>query len=139
MSENTHYDKVCTAVIVPKGRSVLLGKITSSGVGNGTWTFPIGIREDHQRGLRFLARKTNEETGLYIEFPFFCFAGYTFDDFGNGLRLMTLYYNARIVSGNLGNGTRNISEWRFFTWEGFPQPLFAPVKNFMKKYRSAID
>ncbi len=122
---------VGVGVYIRKGGKILLG-LRKGGTGAGMWCPPggkLGMYEEWEDCAR---RETLEEVGIEIE----------------GARLMTVtndpsrdvgtHYITLHFSAEPKSGTARLMEpdkfekWEWFEWGKLPEPLFWPIRNFVK-------
>jgi len=124
--------KVGVGVIVVKDNKVLLGKRkTDPSVGD--WCFPGGHLELNEEIEDCARRETLEETGITIK-------NTRLGPFTNDIRsdvvnhYVTLYVIAEHESGGPQTTEPDkIGDWKWFSWDALPEPLFLPLKNLLKK------
>lgn len=99
--------------------------------GDGTWCFPGGHLEWMESVSECAVREVDEETGLSIHNlrggPF------TNDRFySHGLHYVTLFVIADYLSGFAERREpEKCDEWRWFSWNSLPRPLFLPIENLL--------
>lgn len=123
--------KVGVSVIIIKDNKFLIGKRKGSH-GKGTWGFPGGHLEFMESIEECAKREVLEETGLQIKI--LKRGPYTNDIFKEANKhYATLFVVAEIVSGELKIMEPNkCEEWKWFSWDEFPEPIFLPMKNLRK-------
>jgi len=119
--------------MVWRGEHLLMGERINSH-GTRTWQFPGGHLEFGETVTGCAIREVREETGVSI-----CnivHSGYTNDVFIDADKhYVTLY-----VSADYDSGEPRVMEpdkcaaWGWYRWNDLPQPLFLPVKNYLKLY-----
>ncbi|MEK6908812.1 MAG: NUDIX hydrolase [Nanoarchaeota archaeon] len=124
--------KVGVAAIVVKDGKVLLGKRKSLH-GNGTWSFPGGHLEFNEEVEECAKREILEEAGINIEN--LKFATFTNDlHISEGKHYITLFLIGDYVSGEVRiMEPEKCEEWKWFSWNQLPKPLFLPIENLLKK------
>jgi 8-oxo-dGTP diphosphatase len=118
-------------VMVWNGDRLLLGKRISSHGGN-LWQFPGGHLEFGETVEHCARREVMEEAGISIRDirP----GGYTNDVFIEADK----HYVTLFVIAEYDSGEPKVMEpdkcdqWQWFRWNDLPQPLFLPIRNFLK-------
>lgn len=123
--------KVGLGVIIRKDGKVLMGK-RKNAHGEGTWCFPGGHLEFGEGWGGCARRETAEEVGLIIENISFVQA--TNDIFLEEQKhYITIYMQADWVGGEVVlREPDKCEEWRWFSWDELPQPLFIPMLNLLE-------
>lgn len=123
--------KVGLGVIIKKDGKVLMGKRKNSH-GEGTWNFPGGHLEYEESWEECARRETREEAG--IEIKNIIFATATNDIFENEQKhYITIYMVAEYESGEVQLlEPEKCDEWKWFSWNELPRPLFLPTENLLK-------
>jgi len=118
-------------VCLLRNGKVLLGKRKNSH-GDGTWSFPGGHLEMFETWEQCAEREVYEETGIHIKNP--VFAGVTNDIFHKERKhYITIFIRADYDSGKLKlMEPEKCSEWKWFSWDDLPEPLFLPIVNIIK-------
>lgn len=116
-------------IVVHEGR-VLLGRRLGSH-GAGSWQFPGGHLEAFESVEECARREVREETGL--EIGVLCRGPYTEDLFPEeGKHYVTLFVTAHAHTGVAeAREPDRAADWRWFDWDGLPEPLFTPVRNLL--------
>ena len=118
-------------VMVWNGDRLLLGKRISSH-GEYSWRFPGGHLEFGETVEHCARREVMEEAGISIRDirP----GAYTNDVFIEaGKHYVTLFVIAEYDSGELKiMEPDKCDQWQWFRWNDLPQPLFLPIRNFLK-------
>ena len=117
--------------MVWKGDRLLLGKRINTHSDN-SWQFPGGHLEFGETVEHCARREVMEEAGISIRDirP----GGYTNDVFIDADK----HYVTLFVTSEYDSGTLKVMEpdkcdqWRWFRWNDLPQPLFLPIRNFLK-------
>lgn len=124
--------KVGIGVFIIKNRKVLLGKRRKAH-GDGTWAPPGGHLEFNESPEECAKREALEETGLRIKNV--RRAAFTNDCFRKEKKhYTTLFMVANYASGKLRNREPEFcGEWKWFSWDKLPKPLFLPVRNLLKQ------
>ena len=120
-------------VMVWQNDRLLLGKRISQR-GPNAWQFPGGHLEFGESIESCARREVAEEAGIAIRdvVP----QGYTNDVFIEAER----HYVTLFVSANYDGGDLRVMEpdkceqWQWFQWGHLPEPLFVPIKNFLRQY-----
>lgn len=122
------------SVIVLKDNKVLLGKRKGSH-GSGSWAFPGGHLELYENYETCIFREIEEETGLKIELIDKIPVAVTNDFFqADGKHYITLYLRANLISGEPEvKEPEKCEEWKWFSWDNLPEPLFIPIQNLIKQ------
>lgn len=120
------------AVIVYKDGNVLLGQRKNSH-GSGTWAFPGGHLEYQEKVEACAKREVFEETNLVIKN--IKHVAYTNDIFNQEQKhYVTLFVSAQYESGDLEiKEPDKCEKWGWFYWDKLPEPMFLPLKNFLKQ------
>lgn len=112
---------------------VLLGKRKGSH-GAGTWSLPGGHLEFGEDPAGCAWRETVEETGLVVELleqgPFV-------STMVEGKHYVTLFYQAFYQGSRDDVKLREpdkCEEWQWFSISKLPEPLFAPLENFLSNW-----
>jgi 8-oxo-dGTP diphosphatase len=123
--------KVGVGVIIRREGKVLLGSRLLSH-GEGTWSFPGGHLEWMESVFDCAKREVDEETGLRIDN--LRYGPFTNDRFqADGLHYVTLFVVAESLSGvPERREPHKCDEWRWFSWDSLPTPLFLPIENLRK-------
>jgi len=130
MSKRPH---IGVGVMVWKGDRLLLGKRISAHSEN-SWQFPGGHLEFGETVEACARREVGEEAGITICNILPC--GYTNDVFIDAEK----HYVTLFVSSDYHSGELKVMEpdkceqWRWFKWNSLPEPLFLPIRNFLKQY-----
>jgi len=120
--------KIGVGVIIRKGNKVLLGQ-RKNAHGTGAWCPPGGHLEFMETIDDCARRETNEESGLVItniQKPVFT------EDF---FKEEEKHYITMLVTTDWESGEPELrephkcEEWRWFTWDKLPTPLFLPMQN----------
>jgi 8-oxo-dGTP diphosphatase len=119
-------------VCLIKDGKVLLGKRINTH-GNGNWSFPGGHLEMNETWEDCARREVLEETDLRIKNTIFI--GVTNDIFSEESKhFITIFIKADYDSGELKvMEPEKCSEWKWFSWESLPKPLFLPIENLIKQ------
>jgi 8-oxo-dGTP diphosphatase len=117
--------------ILEEGK-VLLGKRKNSH-GAGCWSFPGGHLEMFETWEHCAEREAFEETGLKIRNT--KFIGVTNDIFQEEKKhYITIFIMADYDSGNpMVMEPDKCDEWRWFSWDTLPEPLFLPIENLIRQ------
>jgi 8-oxo-dGTP diphosphatase len=128
----TRYPRIGIGVIVIKGKKVLLGKRKGSH-GAQTWNFPGGHLDFGETPQECAQREVWEEAG--IEIKDLKLGSYTNDIFKKeGKHYITIFVIAQYKSGRVKiKEPEKCEQWRWFTWNNLPQPLFLPIVNLLKQ------
>ncbi len=118
-------------VMVWNGDRLLLGKRISAHSEN-SWQFPGGHLEFGETVEDCARREVEEEAGILIQNIMPC--GFTNDVFIDADK----HYVTLFVSSEYGSGEPTVMEpdkceqWQWFQWNTLPEPLFLPIRNFLK-------
>ena len=128
MNQRPH---VGVGVMVWNGDRLLLGKRISNH-GDNSWQFPGGHLEFGETVEHCARREVMEEAGISIRDirP----GGYTNDVFIDADKhYVTLFVTSEYDSGELKvMEPDKCEQWQWFRWDDLPQPLFLPIRNFLK-------
>lgn len=119
--------------MVWNGDKLLLGKRIKSN-NEYAWQFPGGHLEFGETVLECAEREVAEEAGISIRNVVQC--GYTNDVFVNADK----HYVTLFVSSDYDKGELTVMEpdkcesWQWFSPNNLPEPLFLPIRNFLKQY-----
>ena len=120
-------------VMVWKGDRLLLGKRISARSEN-SWQFPGGHLEFRETVEDCARREVAEEAGIAIRNirP----GGFTNEVFVDAEKhYVTLFVSADYDSGKLTvMEPDKCEQWHWFQWNRLPEPLFQPIRNFLKWY-----
>ena len=119
--------------MVWNGDSLLLGERVSA-LSENSWQFPGGRLEFGETVEECARREVAEEAGISIRnvAP----SGFTNDVFIDAEQ----HYVTLFVSSEYDSGQPTVMEphkcerWRWFPWYRLPEPLFQPIRNFLKQY-----
>ena len=120
-------------VMVWNGDRLLLGKRISAHSQN-SWQFPGGHLDFGETVEACARREVEEEAGIQIRniMP----SGYTNDVFIDKEK----HYVTLFVSSEYDTGEITVMEpdkceqWQWFQWDRLPEPLFQPIRNFLKQH-----
>ena len=120
--------KVGIGVFVINGDKILMGKRVNAH-GEGTWGLPGGHLEFFETFEECAKREVVEETGLVITNVEF--STVTNDMFyPENRHYVTLFMKSLYLSGTPKVMEPNkMVEWRWFSWDNLPKPLFIPLEN----------
>jgi len=120
-------------VMVWNGDRLLLGKRISAHSEN-SWQFPGGHLEFGETVEACARREVEEEAGIKIcnIIP----SGFTNAVFIDADKhYVTLFVSSEYDSGELTvMEPDKCEQWRWFQWDSLPEPLFLPIRNFLKQY-----
>ncbi|MGB5602606.1 MAG: NUDIX hydrolase [Gammaproteobacteria bacterium] len=119
-------------VMVWHGDRLLLGKRISKH-GENAWQFPGGHLEFGETVETCAQREVCEEAGISIRNILHC--GYTNDVFIDADKhYVTLFVSSDYASGDLMvMEPDKCEQWRWFHWKHLPEPLFLPIRNYLKQ------
>ena len=119
--------------MVWNGDRLLLGKRISAHSEN-SWQFPGGHLEFGETVEACARREVEEEAGIKIcnIIP----SGFTNAVFIDADKhYVTLFVSSEYDSGELTvMEPDKCEQWRWFQWDSLPEPLFLPIRNFLKQY-----
>jgi len=120
-------------VMVWNGDMLLLGKRISAHSEN-SWQFPGGRLEFGETVKACARREVGEEVGIGIRNIIPC--GYTNDVFIDADKhYVTLFVTSDYDSGELTvMEPDKCEQWKWFHWSKLPEPLFLPIRNFLRQY-----
>ena len=120
-------------VMVWKGDRLLLGERVSAHSDN-SWQFPGGHLEFGETVETCAIREVAEEAGITIRN--IIHSGYTNDVFIDADKhYVTLFVSAEYDSGELTvMEPDKCRQWQWFQWGSLPEPLFLPIRNFLKQH-----
>ena len=120
-------------VMVWHGDKLLLGKRISRHA-DSSWQFPGGHLEFGETVEACARREVAEEAGIAISAVTPCgFANDVFID--RDRHYVTLFVTAEYSSGEAKvMEPDKCEQWGWFRWNRLPEPLFAPIRNFLKQY-----
>lgn len=129
------------AVLLKDGR-VLLGKrhddpVKASSMlhGEGTWTLPGGKFDFGETFEEGVAREVAEETGITVDTVSLQLISVTNDRVPDA-HFVTLGFLVERFSGEPKvMEPDEITEWRWFSLDALPTPLFPPAAKILKNYR----
>lgn len=131
MSEEKQRPKVGMGIYIRRAGNILLGKRRSLN-GAGYWCPPGGHLEMRETWEECARRETKEECGLEIENIRFVTATNDIND-EDGKHYITLHCVADYIGGEAAvTEPDKLGEWDWFAWDSLPEPLFLPVRNFIK-------
>ena len=117
--------------MVWNGDRLLLGKRINTH-GENSWQFPGGHLEFGETVEHCARREVMEEAGISIRDvrP----GGYTNDVFIDADKhYVTLFVISEYDSGEPAvMEPDKCDQWQWFRWDDLPQPLFLPIRNFLK-------
>ncbi len=122
--------RIGVGVIIRKDGKILLGK-RKNAHGLGSWCPPGGHLEFMESIDDCAIRETEEECGLKIKN--LKKAVYTEDFFKEEDR----HYITMLVTTDWESGEPELrepekcQEWKWFSWDELPEPLFLPMKNYI--------
>ena len=124
--------RVGVAVIIVKGKQVLLGKRKNSH-GSGQWAFPGGHLEFQEKLKECAEMEVLEETGLKIDnIREGIFTNDIFEK--EHKHYITLFMLADYVSGEPKvMEPEKCESWEWFEWDNLPQPLFLTIENLFQQ------
>jgi len=111
----------------------LLGKRKGSH-GAGEWSLPGGHLEFNETLEACARREVKEEAGIRIA-RIHRLNPITNDIFRKeGKHYITIYMGADYIGGKVKvMEPDKCVEWRWFTWDNLPKPLFTPIQNLKKQ------
>ena len=116
----------------PAGQ-VLLGRRLAP-LGYGTWAAPGGKAEYDEMPKHCAARELREETGIIIPENEFLLVGITSDIYPDS-HYITLHYRADgIMTEPKLREPEKCAEWRWFSLDNLPGPLFLSAQNLLKTH-----
>lgn len=130
MSSGPH---IGVGVMVWNGDRLLLGRRISRHREN-SWQFPGGHLEFGETVEGCARREVAEEAGISI--ANIRHRGFSNDVFIDaGRHYVTLFVSADYVSGEpTVMEPDKCEQWRWFQWGQLPEPLFAPIRSFLKQH-----
>ena len=105
----------------------------------GTWETPGGKVSLNERIEDALRRELKEEVGINIKINKFLGWGEGFDcptEHGFKIHRFVLYFDCNIISGELRYDNKEISNYKWVTWDEFKKlkPLSKPIKDFFNRF-----
>ena len=133
MSIDQNRPYIGVGVMVWKGEYLLLGKRINTN-SEDSWQFPGGHLEFGETVSSCAMREVAEEVG--IDITQIKHLGYTNDVFTtSGRHYVTLFVSARYAGGEVTVMEPDKCEvWDWFKCDELPQPLFLPIKNYLKQH-----
>lgn len=124
-------------ILKNKDNQILVGKRKGSH-GEGSWAFPGGHLEFREEPLECGLRELEEETGVKKEDVLLCKEiGFTNDIFEKeGKHYITIFLELLIKDNTkiYNMEPEKCEEWVWKKIEDLEEPLFIPVKNYLKKF-----
>lgn len=116
----------------PAGQ-VLLG-LRLSPHGHGTWAPPGGKTEYDEMPTHCAARELREETGIITPEKKFHLVGITSDIYPD-VHYITMHYRVDGITGEPKlMEPEKCDEWRWFSLDNLPNPLFLSAQNLLKTH-----
>lgn len=124
--------QVGTGIIITRDDRVLLIK-RKGPHGAGTWSTPGGHLDFGETPEECARREAKEEVGMdVVEARFRAVTNDVFED--EGKHYITLWMDCKTLSTEaVIAAEREVAEIGWFAWEAFPNPLFLPLENLLKK------
>jgi 8-oxo-dGTP diphosphatase len=130
-------------VLLIRGGKVLLGKRHDDAVkassalhGEGTWTLPGGKMEFHETLQEAGKREVKEETGIDVKRV--SVIGVS-NDMVRDAHFVTIHLRAEEFEGEARvMEPDEITEWRWFTLDNLPKPLYKPSEKMLNNYKKQI-
>nr|AZL41243.1 nudix hydrolase [Ceanothus thyrsiflorus] len=129
--------RVGVVVFLLRGKSVLLGRRRSTGVGDSKFALPGGHLEFGENFEECAAREIMEETGLEIEkIEFLTVTNNLFLDETKPSHYVAIYVRAFLKDPN--QLPQNLEPtkcdgWGWYEWDNLPKPLFWPLQKMVKE------
>lgn len=102
--------------------------------GYGSWSFPGGHVEINETPEECAIRETKEETGIQLFSSDLVKGPHTYNYFpASGLKYDTQFIIAQSNSDPTLKEPDKFTEWSWFYWNHFPEPLFDPIKNLIQE------
>lgn len=127
-------------VLLLRNGKVLLGKRNpdpekagSELHGEGTWTLPGGSMEFGESFQEAVYREVLEETGIKVNKDKIRLVSVT-NDIGKDAHFVTLGFLCEEFDGEPEVREEDIIEWRWFSLNDLPLPLFPPSEKLIKNY-----
>ncbi|MBQ4837311.1 nucleotide triphosphate diphosphatase NUDT15 [Pseudoalteromonas luteoviolacea] len=129
--------RVGVGVIIKRGDKILLGERIGAH-GANTWATPGGHLEFGERIECCAKREVFEETGLSV--TEIKEVGFTNDIFiSENKHYITIFVIAQCRDGDAKVLEPNkCKQWRWFSLDELPKPLFIPMANFLKEQASPL-
>jgi 8-oxo-dGTP diphosphatase len=118
--------KTGVAVLAHRDGRFLLG-VRKGAHGAGDWGPPGGKPEPGEDLIAGGLRELYEETGLEGLHP--RLVAETRDDFPEGVVFDTHYLLVEVAGEPEAREPEKCDAWEWFSWTGFPEPLFLPLRN----------
>ena len=118
-------------IYIRRDGKILMGKRRGAN-GPGYWCPPGGHLEMRESWDECAKRETAEEAGIEIENVRYVTATNDIND-EDGKHYVTLHCVADWKTGEASEVEPDkLGDWAWFGWEEMPEPLFLPVRNFIK-------
>ncbi|KAH7516605.1 hypothetical protein FEM48_Zijuj10G0152800 [Ziziphus jujuba var. spinosa] len=129
--------KVGVAVFLIRGKTVLLGRRRSTGVGDTKFSLPSGHLEFGESFEECAVRELKEETGLDIEkIEFLTVTNNVFLDEVKPSHYVAIFVRAFLRDPHQEPENLEPTKcdgWDWYEWDNLPKPLFWPVQKMIKQ------
>lgn len=130
--------KVGVSVLLTWNNQLLLAQRRGSH-GSGSWDSPGGHLNPGERAYDCAIRETFEETGIILDATTINEMGFTEDFFEQERKhYISCVVNCEIAGETIKPTWREPNKfstnWRWFSIDQLPSPLFIPIKNAIEKY-----
>ena len=126
------HPRVGVGVIIESNGKLLLGKRLSKH-GEGTWCFPGGHLEFNESIFACAERESFEEAGIEIKNLELNSISNDFFTESNK-HYVTVFVKANYFSGSLTSEENKMIEWKWFSLNEIPVPLFLSTEKGLKNY-----
>lgn len=128
--------KACVGVMIFKDDKILIGKRKSTAShGAGEYSFPGGHIEAEESFEDAIVREVMEEAGVKIKnLKFLCVINT--DEYKDHQAVLVSFVADWGSNEPKDFEHENIGEWKWYSIDNLPEPLFAPVKTLIDSYKT---